>query len=72
MPSPRILIVNTEFSERSVKSNKHDFCPKNFNHVFLSKPEFESYMNDFKSRYEDDNNILIDMNIKRRIIQVFS
>jgi hypothetical protein len=35
-------------SKQSAKSNKHEIHPKNFNHAFLPKLEFESYRNDIK------------------------
>jgi hypothetical protein len=56
--SPSILTVNTEMSKRSAKSNALDFFPKNFNHPFLSKPEFDRYRNHVKRRYEDDKSML--------------
>jgi hypothetical protein len=52
-----MMTVNNEISKRSVKSNAFDFQPKNFNHAFLPTPEFESYRNDVKKRYEDNKNI---------------
>ena len=56
--SPSILTENTEISKRSAKPNTNDFYPKNFNHAFLPKPDFEGYRNDVKKRYEDDQNLL--------------
>ena len=46
--SPSILTENTEISKRSVKSDAHDFYPKNFDYAFLPKPDFEGYTNDVK------------------------
>ena len=59
--SPSILTENTEISKRSAKPNTNDFYPKNFNHTFLPKPDFEGYRNDVKKRYEDDQD-LFDVN----------
>ena len=39
--STSILTETTEISKRSAKSNTNDFYPKNFNHAFLTKPDFE-------------------------------
>jgi hypothetical protein len=38
--SPSILSHDTKASNVSEKDNPHDFYPKNFNHVFLLKPDF--------------------------------
>jgi hypothetical protein len=45
-------------SKRSVKSNGHYIYPKNFNHVFVPKSEFERCRSDVKNRYEDDKNMV--------------
>jgi hypothetical protein len=37
--SPSVLSHDTNTS--SEKANPHDFYPKNFNHAFLSKTDFE-------------------------------
>jgi hypothetical protein len=58
MSSQHILIVNTEISKRTAKSNQHDFNYKNFNHAFLPKQQFERYRNDVKQGNEDDKNSL--------------
>jgi hypothetical protein len=50
---PNILKVHKSLYEIN-KSNVHDFYPKNFNHALLPKPEFESYRNEVKKRYEYD------------------
>jgi hypothetical protein len=54
IPSPIILTVNTEMSNRSAKSNAHEFYPKKFNHEFLPKAEFERYRHYVKKRYEGE------------------
>jgi hypothetical protein len=53
-----MLTVNTEMPNRSAISNTHDFYPKNFNHVYLLRLEFERYRNHIKNRYKDDKNML--------------
>jgi hypothetical protein len=46
-PAPVIFLSQvfshmiTKTSKISEKANSHDFYPKNFNHAFLAKPEFE-------------------------------
>jgi hypothetical protein len=39
--SPSVLSNDTKASKVSEKANPHDFYPKNFNHEFLPKPDFE-------------------------------
>jgi hypothetical protein len=39
--SPSDLSHDTKTSKVSEKANSHDFYPKNFNHAFLPKPDFE-------------------------------
>jgi hypothetical protein len=46
--SPSVLSHDTKGSKVSEKDNPHDFYPKNFNHAFLSKPDFEGYRNNPK------------------------
>jgi hypothetical protein len=58
MSSLNILIVNTEISKRTAKSNHHYFNSKNFNHAFLLKQQCERYRNDVKQGNEDDKNSL--------------
>jgi hypothetical protein len=36
------------------------FYPKNFNHAFLPKPEFEGYMNNSKKQFEENKNCIGD------------
>jgi hypothetical protein len=36
----------------SEKSNTHDFYPKNFNHAFSPKPDFEGYRNSAKKDHD--------------------
>jgi hypothetical protein len=43
--SPGVLSLDTKTSKVSEKDNPHDFYPKNFNHAFLPKPDFEGYRN---------------------------
>jgi hypothetical protein len=40
----------------SEKANPHDFYPKNFNHAFLFKPDFDGYRNNAKKEYEKNQN----------------
>jgi hypothetical protein len=46
----------TKTSKISEKENPHDFYPKNFNHVFLPKPEFEGYRNNNKKQFDENQN----------------
>jgi hypothetical protein len=48
MSSPTILLHDTKTSRVSEKDKPHDFYPKNFNHAFLPKPDFEGYRNNAK------------------------
>jgi hypothetical protein len=43
-----MLSHDTKTSNVSEKDNPHDFYPKNFNHAFLPKPDFEGYRNNGK------------------------
>jgi hypothetical protein len=45
---PSVLSHDTKTSKVSEKDNPHDFYPKNFNHAFLPKPDFEGYKNSSK------------------------
>ena len=38
--------------------NKQDFCPKDFNHAFLPKQNFEEYRNNAKKDYEENHDSL--------------
>jgi hypothetical protein len=40
--SPSVLSHDTKASKVSEKANPHDFYPKNFNHAFLTKPDWFS------------------------------
>jgi hypothetical protein len=50
---PSILSQDTKTSKVSERSNKHDFYPKNPNHAFLPKPDFEAHRNSAKEKYEE-------------------
>jgi hypothetical protein len=52
--SPSIQLNDTKKSKVSEKANPHDFYPKNFNHAFLPKPEFEGYRNNAKKESEEN------------------
>ena len=56
--SPSILTENTEISKRSAKSNTNDFYPKNFNHAFLPKPDFEEYRRNARKDHDVDPDYL--------------
>jgi hypothetical protein len=34
----------------------HNFNPKNFNHAFLPKPDFQGYRNNAKTKFEENQN----------------
>jgi hypothetical protein len=38
----------------------NDFYPKNFNHAFLSKLDFEGYRNNAKKEFEENQNYVGD------------
>jgi hypothetical protein len=42
------------------KYNPHDFYPRNFNHAFLPKPDFEGYRNNAKKEFEENQNYVGD------------
>ena len=50
--SPSVLSQDTKISRESEKSNTHDFYPKNFNHAFLPKPDFEEYRSNAKKDHD--------------------
>jgi hypothetical protein len=54
--SPSVLSHDTKTSKVSEKNNPHDFYPKNFNNIFLPKPDFEGYMNNAKKEFEKNQN----------------
>jgi hypothetical protein len=53
---PSVLSHDSKASKVSEKENPHDFYPKNFNHAFLSKPDFERYRNNAKKVFEENQN----------------
>jgi hypothetical protein len=58
--SPRALSHDTKTSKVSKKANPDDFYPKNFNHAFLTKPDFEGYRNNAKKEFEENQNYVGD------------
>jgi hypothetical protein len=58
--SPSVLSHHSMASKVSEKDNPHDFYPKNFNHAFLPKPDFEGYRNNAKEEFEENQNCIGD------------
>jgi hypothetical protein len=58
--SPSVLSYDTKASKVSEKDNPHDFYPRNFNHAFLPKPDFEGYQNNTKKESEENKNYVGD------------
>jgi hypothetical protein len=58
--SPSVLSQDTKASKVSEKVNPHDFYPKNFNHAFLPKPDFEGYRNNAKKEFKENQNYVDD------------
>jgi hypothetical protein len=58
--SPSALSHDTKASKVSEKANLHDFYPKNFNHAFLPKSDFEGYRNNAKKEFEENQNYVGD------------
>jgi hypothetical protein len=58
--SPSVLSHDTKASKVSEKDNPHDFYPKNCNHAFLPKPDFEGYRNNSKKEYKENQNYVGD------------
>jgi hypothetical protein len=54
--SPSVLSHDTTTS----KDNPHDFYPKNFNHAFLPKPDFEGFKNNYRKEFEENQNYVGD------------
>jgi hypothetical protein len=54
--SPSVLSHDTKASKVSDKYKPHDFYPKNFNHAFLSRPDFERYRKNSKKEFEENHN----------------
>jgi hypothetical protein len=54
--SPSVLSHDTKTSKVSEKDKPHDIHPKNFNHAFLLKPDFEVYSNNAKKGFEENQN----------------
>jgi hypothetical protein len=53
---PKCSLTYTKTSKVSEKANQDDFYPKNFNNAFLTKPDFEGYMNNAKKEFEENQN----------------
>jgi hypothetical protein len=58
--SPSVLSHDTKASKVSKKHNPHYFNPKNFNHEFLPKHDFEGYRNNYKKEFEENQNYIGD------------
>jgi hypothetical protein len=56
--SPSVLSHDTKTSKVSEKDNPHDFYPRNFNHAFLPKHDFEGYRNNAKKEFEENQNYI--------------
>jgi hypothetical protein len=56
--SPSVLSHDTKTSKVSEKDKPHDFYPKNFNHAFLPKTDFERYRNNAKKEFEENQNYI--------------
>jgi hypothetical protein len=52
--SPSVLSHDTKISTVSEKDNPHYFYPKNFNHEFSPKTDFEGYRNNAKKEFEEN------------------
>jgi hypothetical protein len=57
---PSVLSHGSKASKVSEKDNPHDFYPKNFNHSFLPKPDFEGYRNNARKKFEENKNYVGD------------
>jgi hypothetical protein len=55
---PIVLTNDTKTSKVSEKENPHDFYPKNFNHAFLPKSDFEGYRKNSKKEFEENQNYI--------------
>jgi hypothetical protein len=55
-----VLSHDSNTSKVSEKDNPHDVYPKNFNHAFLPKPDFEGYRNNTKKEFEENQNYICD------------
>jgi hypothetical protein len=58
--SPSVLSHDIKASKVSEKENPHAFYPRNFNHAFLLKPDFEGYRNHAKKEFEENQNYIGD------------
>jgi hypothetical protein len=52
--SPSFLSHDTKASKVLEKDNPHDFYPKNFNHAFLPKHDFEEYRKNSRKQLEEN------------------
>jgi hypothetical protein len=59
--STSVLSHDTKASKVSEKDKPHAFYPKNFNHAFLAKPDFQGYRNDAKKEFEENQNYVGDV-----------
>jgi hypothetical protein len=60
LSSPSVLSHDTKASKVSERDSPHDFYPKNFNHAFLPKPDFEEYISNGKKEFEKNQNHIVD------------
>jgi hypothetical protein len=56
--SPSVMSQDTKISKVSETSYKYDFYPKNLNHAFLPKSDFEGYRNSAKKEFEEQQDYL--------------
>jgi hypothetical protein len=62
--SPSVLSHDIRTSKVSQKDKPHEFYPKNFNHAFLPKPNFEGYRNNVKKEFEENQNYIGDEDVE--------
>jgi hypothetical protein len=53
--SPSVVPEDTKVSKASEQSNARYFYPKNLNHAFVPKPDFDGYRNYVKKMYENNS-----------------
>jgi hypothetical protein len=58
LSSPTAISDDTKMSKVSSKISQHDFYPKNHNHAFMPKPDFEGYRRNAKKESEDNQDYL--------------
>ena len=62
--SPSMMFHDTKSSKVSKESNISNFYPKNLNHAFMSKPNFEEYRREENQKFEESRKYVVEDDVE--------